>query len=112
MHLPSANLPDKERRENESTTGADADSQEWTTIIDHRHKLLRFPWKELWAYRDLIYLFVRRDFVSTYKQTILGPLWYWVQPFLSTVVFTVIFSGVGKIPRDGIPPFVFYLGLA
>ena len=50
----------------------------WTTVIDSRKTLFSFPWKELWDYRDLIYLLFYRDFTSTYKQTILGPLWYWV----------------------------------
>ena len=81
----------------------------WTTVIDSRQTLLHFPWKELWNYRDLIALFIHRDFTSTYKQTILGPLWYWVQPFLQNVVLTLVFSGIAKIPTDGIPPFLFNL---
>ncbi len=64
---------------------------------------------ELWDYRDLILLMVRRDFVAQYKQTILGPLWYIIQPLFTTVVFTVIFSKVAQIPTDGAPPFLFYL---
>jgi len=65
---------------------------------------------DLWRYRDLIRLFVRRDFVAVYKQTILGPLWYVIQPILTTIVFTVIFGRVARIPTDGIPPTLFYLG--
>ncbi len=64
---------------------------------------------ELWRYRDLIMLFVRRDFVAVYKQTILGPLWFLIQPLLTTVVFTVIFGRIAKIPTDGIPPMLFYM---
>lgn len=64
---------------------------------------------ELWRYRDLIMLFVRRDFVSIYKQTILGPLWYLIQPLLTTIVFTVIFGRIAKIPTDGLPRMLFYL---
>jgi lipopolysaccharide transport system permease protein len=64
---------------------------------------------DLWQYRDLIMLFVRRDFVALYKQTILGPLWYVIQPLLTTLVFTVIFSRVARIPTDGLPPTLFYL---
>ena len=64
---------------------------------------------DLWRYRDLITLFVRRDFVAIYKQTILGPLWYLIQPLLTTVVFTVIFGRVARIPTDGLPPALFYL---
>ena len=64
---------------------------------------------ELWAYRDLVFLFVKRDFVSLYKQTILGPFWYFVQPILSTLVFTLIFGKVAQIPTDGIPQPLFYM---
>jgi lipopolysaccharide transport system permease protein len=88
---------------------SDIPEQWWTTIIDSKKTLFSFPWKELWDYRDLIYLFFYRDFNSTYKQTILGPLWYWVQPFLQTLVLTLVFWGVGGMSTDGIPPFLFYL---
>ena len=64
---------------------------------------------ELWRYRDLILLFVRRDFVAYYKQTILGPLWFLLQPLFTTVVFTIIFSRIAQIPTDGLPPFLFYM---
>ncbi len=64
---------------------------------------------DLWRYRDLVKLFVWRDFVAGYKQTILGPLWYVIQPILSTIVFTIIFGNVAKLSTDGTPPFLFYL---
>ncbi len=64
---------------------------------------------ELWRYRDLIWLFVWRDFVAFYKQTILGPLWYLIQPILSTIVMTVIFGNIAQLSTDGIPAFLFYL---
>ena len=63
---------------------------------------------DLWRYRDLIMLFVRRDFVAVYKQTVLGPFWYLIQPILTTIVFTFIFGKIAKIPTDGIPPILFY----
>lgn len=63
---------------------------------------------DLWRYRDLIMLFVRRDFVSVYKQTILGPLWYLLQPIMTTIVFTFVFGKIAQIPTDGIPPTLFY----
>jgi lipopolysaccharide transport system permease protein len=63
----------------------------------------------VWRYRDLVMLFVRRDFVSNYKQTILGPIWFFIQPLLTTITFYVIFGRVAKLGTDGIPPFVFYL---
>lgn len=64
---------------------------------------------ELWRYRDLIALFVRRDFVATYKQTILGPLWYLVQPLLTTITFTIVFGNIAGISTDGLPKFLFYM---
>ena len=64
---------------------------------------------ELWRYRDLIGMFVKRDFVTFYKQTILGPLWYIIQPLFTTIVFTIIFGKVAKIPTDSIPPFLFFM---
>ena len=64
---------------------------------------------DLWHCRDLTMLFVWRDFVAQYKQTILGPLWYLIQPLFSTIVFTIVFGRVAKIPTDGLPPFLFYM---
>jgi len=64
---------------------------------------------EIWRYRDLLFLLVRRDFVSNYKQTVLGPLWFIIQPLLTTIIFTIIFGKVAKIPTDGMPPMLFYL---
>lgn len=68
-----------------------------------------FDLRELWRYRDLIALFVRRDFVAVYKQTVLGPLWFLLQPLMTTLVFTVIFGRIAGIPTDGVPPMLFYL---
>ncbi|MFN7986193.1 MAG: ABC transporter permease [Thermoanaerobaculia bacterium] len=65
--------------------------------------------RDLWRYRDLVLLFVRRDFVSVYKQTVLGPLWFLLQPLLTTVMFTLVFGRLAGIPTDGVPPFLFYL---
>lgn len=64
---------------------------------------------EIWQYRDLLILFVRRDFVAKYKQTILGPLWFFIQPLFQTIVLTVVFSGMANLPTDGTPPILFYL---
>lgn len=83
--------------------------QKWTAVITSKKPLLDLQLGELWQYRDMIALMVRRDIVATFKQTILGPVWYLIQPVISSVVFTVIFSGIGKIPTNGIPPFLFYL---
>ena len=64
---------------------------------------------EIWRYRDLLFLLVHRDFVSNYKQTVLGPLWFIIQPLITTIIFTVIFGKVAQIPTDGMPPMLFYL---
>ncbi len=77
--------------------------------IEPKRRLLVFNIKELWGYRDLIVLFVRRDFVSQYKQTILGPLWFFIQPIISTIFFTIVFAKVAKISTAGLPPVIFYL---
>ncbi len=82
---------------------------EWTTVIQPRGKWFDLRLKELWRYRDLVSLFVRRDFVAQYKQTILGPLWHIIQPLLTSVVFTIIFGKVAKLSTDGLPPFLFYM---
>jgi lipopolysaccharide transport system permease protein len=65
--------------------------------------------KEIWNYKDLITLFVRRDFVAIYKQTILGPLWFFIQPIFTTLIFTVVFGQLASIPTDGLPPVLFYM---
>lgn len=87
-----------------------SDSQNnWTMIISPRNRWLDINLEELWHYRDLILLFVRRDFVALYKQTILGPIWFLLQPLFSTIVFTIIFGKIANIPTDGVPPPLFYM---
>lgn len=83
---------------------------EWDTVIRPNGLWLDLKLSELWRYRDLIALFVRRDFVAHYKQTILGPLWHLIQPLLTAFTFTIVFGSIAKIPTDGVPPFLFYLG--
>jgi len=85
------------------------DPEKWDMIIGPQRNLFDLRLSELWHARDLIMLFVRRDFVAGYKQTILGPLWYLIQPLLTTIVFTVIFGNIAKLPTDGLPPFLFYM---
>lgn len=84
-------------------------NKDWDLVIRPQRGWFDLRLDEIWRFRDLIRLFVRRDFVAYYKQTILGPLWYIIQPILSTLVFTVIFGNIAKIPTDGTPPFLFYL---
>lgn len=83
--------------------------EHWTEVIQPRTKLLDLRLEEVWRYRDLVMLFVRRDFVSNYKQTILGPIWFFIQPLLTTITFYIIFGRVAKLDTSGLPPFVFYL---
>lgn len=90
-------------------TGRPAVDDGWTTVITPHRGWLDWRLKQLWRYRDLISLFVWRDFVSVYKQTVLGPLWHIIQPLLTTVTFTVIFGHLAKLPTDKVPPFLFYL---
>lgn len=82
---------------------------EWTMIIRPQRAWWDLQLGDLWQYRDLIRLLVWRDFVAAYKQTILGPLWHVIQPVLTTLIFTIIFSRVARLPTDGLPPFLFYM---
>src|SRR5690606_31092925 len=78
-------------------------------IIEPKSRLFDINLKEIWRYRDLLFLFVRRDFVAVYKQTIFGPLWFFIQPILTTIMFMVVFGGIAKMSTDGLPGPVFYL---
>ena len=83
--------------------------QEWTNVIESDHSLFKLNLKDVWQYRDLVFMFVKRDFISSFKQTILGPLWFFINPIMTTIVFTFVFGGIAKLPTDGIPPVLFYL---
>jgi lipopolysaccharide transport system permease protein len=83
--------------------------EKWDLIVKPKSKWFDFNLKEIWAYRDLLMLFVKRDIVSTYKQTILGPLWFFIQPILTSLTFTVIFGNIANLSTDGKPQFLFYL---
>jgi lipopolysaccharide transport system permease protein len=95
--------------ENTITTNANLPEDDWSMVIRPKRGLLDINMRELWNYRDLIMLFVKRDFVAKYKQTILGPLWFIIQPLLTTLMFTVVFGNIAGIPTDGIPKMLFYL---
>jgi lipopolysaccharide transport system permease protein len=84
-------------------------SEPWTHVIRPERPWFDLRLRELWQFRDLVALLVWRDFVSVYKQTVLGPLWYVIQPVLTTVMFTVVFGRIANLSADGIPHFVFYL---
>lgn len=85
------------------------EKSEWTTIIKPRTGWFDINLRELWRYRDLVKIFVYRDFVVYYKQTILGPIWFLIKPLFTTLVFTLVFSNIAKIPTDTIPPMLFYM---
>lgn len=98
---------------NKTETAAPAPTTEnigqWDTVIKSKHSLFAINFKELWHYRDLLVLFVRRDFITVYKQTLLGPLWFFIQPLLTTITFTIIFGNVAQLSTDGAPKVVFYM---
>ncbi len=83
--------------------------EEWNIVIKPHSGWFDLKLGELWKSRDILKNFVRRDFVSVYKQTILGPLWFFIQPILTTIMFTVVFGTIADIPTDGIPPVLFYM---
>lgn len=84
-------------------------NENWTNIIRPKRNYLDINIKELISYKDLIFMFVKRDFVSIYKQTILGPLWFLIQPLFTTLIFTVVFGRMANISTEGIPHILFYL---
>jgi lipopolysaccharide transport system permease protein len=85
------------------------EKEHWTEIIEPRTKLLDLRLDEVWRYRDLVMMFVRRDFVANYKQTILGPIWFILQPLLTTLTYILIFGRVAGLSTDGLPMLAFYL---
>jgi lipopolysaccharide transport system permease protein len=84
-------------------------SEHWDMVISPKKSLLSIPWSDLWRYRDLLYMFVKRDVVTLYKQTILGPIWFFIQPVLTVVVYLIVFGKIAKLSTDGLPPILFYL---
>jgi lipopolysaccharide transport system permease protein len=83
--------------------------QQWTETIESKHSLFDLNLKEVWRYKDLVYMFVKRDFVSSFKQTILGPIWFFINPIFTTIVYLVVFGGIANISTDGAPKILFYL---
>ena len=86
------------------------ENENWTTVIKPRNKLFEVNLKEIWDYRDLMTLFVKRTITVQYKQTILGPLWWIIQPAMTVIMYMGVFGGIAGIPTDGIPQPLFYLG--
>ena len=84
-------------------------SKEWDIVIERKSNLFNLDFKEVWRYKDLLFMYVKRDIVTIYKQTILGPLWFIIQPVLTTIMFMFVFGGIAGISTDGVPQAVFYL---
>ncbi len=84
-------------------------NEEWDLIVKPKSSWFEFNFKEIWRYRDLLFMFVKRDIVATYKQTILGPLWFFIQPILTALTFTIIFGNIANLSTDDKPKFLFYL---
>jgi lipopolysaccharide transport system permease protein len=85
------------------------DEGNWDIVIEPQASLLDIKIKDVWRYRDLLFLFVKRDITAQYKQTVLGPLWHFIQPVFTTIVFVMIFRKIANIPTDGIEPVLFYM---
>ena len=81
----------------------------WDLIITPRKKWYDLQLRQVWQYRDLISLFVQRDLVSRYKQTILGPIWFLIQPLFTSIIYTVVFGQIANLPTDGLPQMLFYM---
>ena len=92
-----------------ATPDADGNLRPWSKVITSKRGWFDVRWRELWLYRDLIALFVQRDFISAYKQTVLGPIWFLIQPIFTMIVFTVVFGHVAQISTDSVPRPLFYL---
>ena len=95
--------------DNSVNQAQELNQEQWDLIITPRKKWYDLQLREVWHYRDLIALFVRRDFISRYKQTILGPLWFIIQPLFTSIIYTVIFGQIAKLPTDGLPQMLFYM---
>src|SRR5215204_5805001 len=84
-------------------------TDDWDLIISPKTHLLDLKLNDVWKYRDLLFLFVKRDFVAQYKQTVLGPLWHIIQPVFTIIMFMIVFTSIANIPTDGIHPVLFYM---
>ena len=91
------------------TIKTDTDNNEFDEVIGSTTKWFSINWLEIWFYKDLLYMLVKRDFVTFYKQTILGPLWFVFQPIIMTFTYVIIFGNIAGISTDGVPQFLFYL---
>lgn len=86
-----------------------ADTESWDLVIKPQSTLFDIPWADIWRYRDLWRMFVKRDVITVYKQTVLGPIWFVVQPILTTAIYVLVFGNIAGISTDGMPKILFYL---
>lgn len=107
MSRPSATADCQLPTANSASVGSA--NEAWDLIIRPKRHLLDIDLREIWNYRDLLYMFVKRDIVTVYKQTILGPIWFFVQPLMTMLVYVVVFGNIAQISTDGIPAPLFYL---
>jgi lipopolysaccharide transport system permease protein len=87
----------------------DFNYSDWDNVIEPQSSIFDLKLRDVWNYRDLLWMFVKRDFVSFYKQTILGPLWFLIQPLITTIIFTFIFGNIAGLSTDGLPQPLFYM---
>lgn len=78
-------------------------TDQWDLIIKPQSSLFDIPWADIWRYRDLLVMFVKRDVITVYKQTVLGPIWFVVQPILTTAIYIVVFGNIAEISTDSLP---------
>src|SRR5215831_7704819 len=109
MRLPVGRLAGSTVRTALNGVAAVEPGSEWSLVIRPKTGWFDLHLADLWRYRDLMWLFVRRDFVAQYKQTVLGPLWHLIQPLLTTLIFLFLFGSVARIGTDGIEPILFYM---
>ena len=91
------------------SNGKQPNNDEWDIVIAPRNKVVSLDLRSVWRYRDLIWMFFKRDFITFYKQTILGPLWYLIQPTTTAITYFVVFGKIANISTNGLPPFIFYM---
>jgi lipopolysaccharide transport system permease protein len=86
-----------------------SENEPWDLVIEPHSSLLSLQWDDVWRYRDLLYLFTHRDIVSFYKQTILGPIWFFIQPIFTTLIYVMVFGQIAQLSTDGAPQVLFYM---
>ncbi|MFV0181220.1 ABC transporter permease [Empedobacter falsenii] len=84
-------------------------NQEWSQVIESKSSIFSLNLKEVWRYKDLVYMLVKRDFVTSFKQTILGPLWFFINPIFTTIMYVIVFGNIANLSTDGAPQIPFYL---